>query len=123
VSPSLFPLESRTFLLSVFAPKRPISFPADQGGLVVTRGGAKPFTFASDDRSGLISIATTLRSGSRFKRALADLRPSDRVFAAEAIGTLPAIDPAESQVLVAQGIGITPFLSGYDGLFWDLVSI
>jgi ferredoxin-NADP reductase len=95
----------------VFQPKRPISFRAGQGGLVVTGGGAKPFTFASADRSGLISIATTLRSGSRFKRALAGLRPGDRVFAAGAIGTLPAIDPAESQVLVAQGIGITPFLS------------
>jgi glycine betaine catabolism B len=95
----------------VFHPKRPISFRAGQGGLVVTSGGAKPFTFASADRSGLISIATTLSSGSRFKRALADLRPGDRVFAAGAIGTLPAIDPAESQVLVAQGIGITPFLS------------
>ena len=95
----------------VFRPKRPIAFRAGQGGLVVTGGGAKPFTFASADRSGLISIATTLRSGSRFKRALAELRPGDRVFAAGAFGRLPAIDPAESQVLVAQGIGITPFLS------------
>jgi ferredoxin-NADP reductase len=95
----------------VFMPRRPLSFRAGQGGLVFFGGGAKPFTFASADRSGLISIATTLRSGSRFKRALADLRPGDRVFAAGAIGTLPAADPAESAVLVAQGIGITPFLS------------
>lgn len=95
----------------VFQPRRPISFRAGQAGLVVTRGGAKPFTFAADDRSGLISIATTLRSGSRFKRALADLRPGDRVFVAGAFGSLPAIDPAESHVLVAQGIGITPYLS------------
>lgn len=96
----------------VFSPKRPIRFRAGQGGLVYVRGGgAKPFTFASADRSGLIAVATTLRSGSTFKRALGDLRPGGRVLAAGAIGTLPAIDPAESQVLVAQGIGITPFLS------------
>ena len=75
------------------------------------RGGAKPFTFASGDRSGRISIATTLHSGSRFKRALADLTPGRRVLAAGAIGTRPAVDPSQSQVLVAQGTGITPFLS------------
>ena len=31
------------------------------------------------------------------------------MFAAGAIGPLPALGPAESQVLVVQGIGITPF--------------
>jgi len=30
------------------------------------------------------------------------------VFAAGAIGPLPAPDPADSRVLVAQGIGVTP---------------
>ena len=95
----------------VFVPKRPLPFRAGQAGLLITGGGGKPFTFTSGDRSGRISIATTLHSGSRFKRALADLAPGRRVFAAGAIGTLPAADPAESQVLIAQGIGITPFLS------------
>ena len=33
------------------------------------------------------------------------------MFAAGAIGPLPALDPAESRVLVAQGMGITPFLA------------
>lgn len=95
-----------------FAPRRPIRFRAGQAGLIITaRGGAKPFTFASGDRSGRISIATTLHSGSRFKRALAGLAPGGRVLAAGAIGTLPAVDPSQSQVFVAQGIGITPFLS------------
>jgi len=96
----------------VFAPKRPLPFRAGQGGLLgVPGGGVKPFTFASDDRSGRISIATTLASGSRFKRAVGDLPLGGRAFTAGPIGTLPAIDPGESQVLVAQGIGITPFLS------------
>src|SRR5215472_10979520 len=85
----------------VFSPKRPLRFRAGQGGLVYVPGsGAKPFTFASADRSGFISVATTLGSGSKFKRALGDLRPGGRVFAAGAIGTLPAVDPAESHVLV-----------------------
>jgi len=95
-----------------FAPRRALAFRAGQGGLVVVPGGGiKPFTFAGDDRSGSLSIATTLHSGSRFKRALAGLRPGDRAYVAGAVGTLPAVEATESQVLVAQGIGITPFLS------------
>ncbi len=111
----------------VFRPRRPLAFRAGQGGLVrVPGGGVKPFTFACDDRSGRISVATTLDSGSRFKRALAALRPGDRVLAAGAIGTLPAVDPTRSQVLVAQGIGITPFLSmarSHDGLDASLLQV
>ena len=95
-----------------FLPKRPLPFRPGQGGLIIVPGGgAKPFTFAADNRTGRISIATTLHSGSRFKRALAGLRAGDRVHAAGVIGTLPSLDPAGSQVFVAQGIGITPFLS------------
>ena len=95
-----------------FLPKRPLSFRPGQAGLVIVPdGGAKPFTFACDNRTGRISIATTLRSGSRFKRALAGLRPGDRAHAVGAIGTLPSPDPEGSQVFVAQGIGITPFLA------------
>jgi len=96
----------------VFAPRRALPFHAGQGGLVLLPGGGvKPFTFAGDDRSGRLSIATTLHSGSRFKRALGDLRPGDRAYAAGAVGTLPAVEANQSQVLLAQGIGITPFLS------------
>ena len=96
----------------VFLPKRPLPFRAGQAGLIIVPGGgAKPFTFASGNRAPRISIATTLHSGSRFKRALAALRPGDRLHAVGAIGNLPSPDPAESQVFVAQGIGITPFLS------------
>lgn len=96
----------------VFTPRRALAFRAGQGGLLaVPGGGVKPYTFASDHRSGVVSIATTLHSGSRFKQALARLRPGDQVRAAGATGTLPFIAPTRSQVLLAQGIGITPFLS------------
>jgi ferredoxin-NADP reductase len=96
----------------VFLPKRPLPFRPGQAGLVIVPdGGVKPFTFACDNRADRISIATTLRSGSRFKRALAGQRPDDRLHVVGAIGTLPSLDPAESQVFVAQGIGITPFLA------------
>ena len=51
-------------------------FRAGQGGLVVVPGGGvKPFTFSGDHRSEHLLIATTLHSGSRYKRALAGLRP------------------------------------------------
>ena len=67
-----------------FLPKRPLPFRPGQAGLVIVPGGgAKPFTFACDNRAGRISIATTLHSGTRFKRALADLRAGDRVHAVE----------------------------------------
>jgi len=96
----------------VFRPTRPLRFRAGQGGpILLPGGGVRPFTFASDDRSGRISIATTLHSGSRYKRALAGLRPGARVYAAGPVGSLPGREMAGSQVLVAQGIGITPFLS------------
>src|SRR5215472_12202994 len=89
-----------------FLPKRPLPFRAGQAGLVIVPGGgAKPFTFASDNRTPRISIATTLHSGSKLKRALAALRPGDRLHAIGAFGILPSPDPAESQVFVAQGIG------------------
>jgi ferredoxin-NADP reductase len=95
-----------------FLPRRPLSFRPGQAGLVIVPGGgAKPFTFACDNQAGRISIATTLRSGSRFKRALAGLRPGDRAHAVAAVGSLPSLDPEGSQVFVAQGIGITPFLA------------
>jgi len=111
----------------VFTARRPLRFRAGQGGLLrVPGGGTKPFTFSCDDWSGRLSVATTLASGSRFKRALADLRPGDRALAAGAVGTLPAVDPTEPQVLVAQGIGITPFLSmarSYDTLNATLLQV
>jgi len=111
----------------VFTPIRPLSHRAGQGGLLrVPGGGVKPFTFSSDDRSGQLSVATTLSSGSRFKQALADLRPGDPAFAAGAIGSLPALDAGEHQVFVAQGIGITPFLAmarSYDRLDATLLQV
>lgn len=98
-----------------FTATRPLVFRAGQAGLLrVPGGGIKPFTFSSDDRSNQLSVATTLASGSRYKRALADLRPGDRAVVAGSFGSLPATeenDPTQRCVLVAQGIGITPFLS------------
>lgn len=95
----------------VFAPQRPLAHAAGQAGLlIVPGGGAKPFTLASDDRSGLVSIATNV-SGSRFKQALAHLRPGDRAHLAGAIGAPIASDQDAPVVAIAQGIGITPYLA------------
>jgi len=95
-----------------FDPTRAMPFRAGQGGLVHLRGGGvRPFTFSGDARQPEVRILTTLASCSRFKTALAALRPGDRVRGAGAVSTLPAIAPDQPQVLIAQGIGITPFLS------------
>jgi ferredoxin-NADP reductase len=96
----------------VFRPARPLPHRAGQFGLLVVPGaGVRPFTFASDARSDLLSIATSLRSASTFKQGLSGLRPGDRVHVAGAMGSLPVPTTGRHQVLVAQGIGITPFLS------------
>jgi ferredoxin-NADP reductase len=95
-----------------FRPAHRFPFRAGQAGLMVLPGaGARLFTFASNDRTHTLSIATTLSSGSRFKLALGAMVPGARAFLAGPIGARPAINTSTSQVLVAQGIGITPFLS------------
>lgn len=95
-----------------FEPRRPLAHHAGQAGIVlVPGGGGRPFTLASDDRSGLISFATTLASGSSFKRALGGLQIGDQAHIAGPIGSAIPSDETAPVVAVCQGIGITPFLA------------
>ncbi|MFT4306086.1 MAG: hypothetical protein QM604_04255 [Microbacterium sp.] len=95
-----------------FQPARPIRFRPGQAGVLILRGGgAKPFTLSGDANSPRVSIATSLRSGSRFKTALAHLQPGERAHLIAPIGAAVTLAEGRHEVLVAQGIGITPFLA------------
>lgn len=95
-----------------FTPRHLLRQRAGQAGLLlIPGGGAKPFTFSSGADAPQVSIATSLHSGSRFKTALAALRPGSQVTVAGGFGGPRPVDAAVPQVFIAQGIGITPFLS------------
>jgi predicted ferric reductase len=90
-----------------FRPARPLPF--RQAALLVVPGrGAKPFTIASAEQASTLNIATEVHPNSRFKQALADLRPGNRVLLAGAGGLLSKLDASTPHVFVAQSIGVTP---------------
>jgi ferredoxin-NADP reductase len=93
-----------------FQPVRPIRFRAGQHGLwAVPRGGVTPFTMASAPEEDVVTLATSLTSGSRTKRALAGLRPGARVRLVGPLSGFTFPEQAPAVVMLAQGIGITPF--------------
>ncbi|MRJ75930.1 oxidoreductase [Aeromicrobium sp. SMF47] len=105
----------------VFRARRPVRFvPGQYVELTVphartdSRGSRRTFSISSPpDASGLVSVALRVpEPSSSFKRALLDLEPGERVHGTGVGGdfVLPA-DPSVPVLLVAGGIGITPFLS------------
>ncbi|MEV7397720.1 FAD-binding oxidoreductase [Aeromicrobium sp. NPDC092404] len=104
-----------------FRAKRPVSFqPGQYAELTVPhagpdgRGSRRSFSIASPpDPEGRVSFALRVpESSSSFKKALLALEPGDTVQATGIGGDflLPP-DPSVPVLLVAGGIGITPFLS------------
>lgn len=104
-----------------FRPKRPMAFkPGQYAELTVphsgvdSRGSRRSFSISSPPNAeGRISFALRVpEESSSFKKALLALEPGDTVHATGIGGDFlwPA-DPAEPLLLVAGGIGITPFLS------------
>lgn len=104
-----------------FRPRRPVSFqPGQFAELTVPHAGAdgrgsrRSFSIASPpDHDGRVSFAIRVpEKSSSFKKALLSLEPGDKVHATGIGGDflLPS-DPSEPVLLVAGGIGITPFLS------------
>ncbi|WKK71786.1 oxidoreductase [Rathayibacter oskolensis] len=102
-----------------FRPRVPVRFEAGQWleldlpHRADGRGSRRTFSIASAPGDGEIAIATRMpEKASSFKRALAALEPGSTVRATSVGGdfVLPA-DPATPLLLVAGGIGITPFAS------------
>lgn len=93
-----------------FEPGRQLSFRAGQHGLLlVPGGGAKPLTLASAPEEALVAFATSLQSRSRFKRALAGMVDGSTVRLAGPLGGFTLDGTGASVVMLAQGMGITPF--------------
>ena len=104
-----------------FRPKRPIAYqPGQFVELTVPHKGAdrrglrRSFSISSPPAAdGTVTVALRVPDkSSSFKRAMVDLEPGTRVHATGVGGdfVLPA-DPTTPVVLVAGGIGITPFIS------------
>lgn len=89
--------------------------PGQHGILAASATSRKPFSLASAPEEERVLIGTSLASGSPFKRRLADLRKGDQLAMRGPIYTYGQhfmVDhDARSAVLLAQGVGITPFRS------------
>lgn len=96
-----------------FVPTKPLAFAAGQHGIVRIAGvkGRRTFSLASAPEDPEVVIATRLQSRSDFKLALAALKPGDPVTLNGPILNFTLRDTPDDVVLLAQGIGITPFRS------------
>jgi ferredoxin-NADP reductase len=95
-----------------FSHKRKFEFRAGQHGfLFIPKGGMKPFSIASSPAEETIMIGTHLSSGSRFKLALAALKPGDKVRFLAPLMNFTTAGTKRELVFLAQGVGITPIRS------------
>jgi ferredoxin-NADP reductase len=109
-----------------FRPNRPLTFFAGQfldlslpHPAPDTRGSTRALTIASAPAEPLLQFTTRMApTPSTFKQALAALRPGEVVSASGPYGEFGYVDEAAPFVLIAGGIGITPFRS----LLVDLAS-
>ena len=93
-----------------FRPVRPLQLTAGQHGLwIVPGGGVRPFTVASAPEEELVTLGTSVASQSRFKRALAALGGHDTVRMIGPLGKFTLDGTASPVVMLAQGMGVTPF--------------
>ncbi|MGQ0796496.1 MAG: FAD-dependent oxidoreductase, partial [Methanobacteriota archaeon] len=73
------------------------------------RRGSRSFTMANAPSEPYVLITTRMRAASAFKRALAALRPGDRVPAKGPFGRFGLRDDGAPALMVAAGVGVTPF--------------
>jgi ferredoxin-NADP reductase len=98
-----------TFFLD---PPAALSFEAGQHGLLSIPGvGRKAFSLASAPEDEHVAIGTRIRPGSAYRSALAALAPRARVTLRGPLQDFTVTPSMSRVVLLAQGIGITPFRS------------
>lgn len=94
-----------------FRPAKPLEYRAGQHGLWrVPGGGVHPFTIASAPEEEVVTLGTSLNSQSALKRAIGSLDVGDRVRLLAPLGSF-VLDDNPTVVMLAQGIGVTPFRS------------
>jgi ferredoxin-NADP reductase len=95
-----------------FTPEQPFGAQAGQHAILQLGGTArKPFSLASAPEEGSVLIGTSLQSGSSFKQRLAALQPGDTVTLRGPVSKFTLDGAAPQVVMLAQGVGITPFRS------------
>jgi ferredoxin-NADP reductase len=96
----------------VFSHDAPTGFRAGQHGLLRLGGAtAKAFSLASAPEEDAVLIGTSLASKSSFKTRLTALQPGDRVTLHGPLLNFTLDKAHPHVVLLAQGVGITPFRS------------
>jgi ferredoxin-NADP reductase len=95
-----------------FKAAKPFRHVAGQHGLFFVPGaGMKAFSIASAPDDGEVLIGTKLASGSKYKTALASLKPGDSIKMRGPILKFTLDGSAPEVVFIAQGVGITPYRS------------
>ena len=95
-----------------FKPLTPFRHIAGQHGLLtLPRGGTKPYSLASAPEDAEVMIGTRLQSYSSYKRALAKLRPGQRVSLRGPVLNFTLRSAPRRVIFLAQGVGVTPFRS------------
>ena len=96
-----------------FSPKQKIEHKAGQHGLFLLPGLHRPhpFTFSSAPGEEYITFTTHVDTGSRYKKRLMKMTPNDRITLAGPLGGFTLESSSNEHILLAQGVGITPFRS------------
>lgn len=79
-------------------------------GLDDPRGATRPFTISSSPTEGGVVAVTTIVRESPFKKHLAKMKPGDTV-EYDALEGEFVLEPGRPAVMIAGGIGVTPFRS------------
>lgn len=106
-------LEKDDVYTFLFKPRKPIKHTAGQHSLFVfpKQLNARPFSLASSPDEAYVKVGTHVGSGSKFKKKLMSLQPGETI---EMYGPyFSFVTPSDDKpmIMLAQGIGITPFRS------------
>ena len=106
-------LENDDIYTFSFSSKNKIKQKAGQHGLFLLPGLYRPhpFSLSSSPTEEYAKFSTHTATGSAFKKKLLTLQPGDKMYFVGPIMNFTFVDTESKYVLLAQGIGITPFRS------------